>query len=146
MAEFRWDILKYKTMDYVVRYPKDYQEGEKRPILIYLHGAGGRTDTIPELQGNRFFAETVRHADFPFICIAPLCHERSWYDVMETLKGLVRHIAASDYADAERLYLMGSSMGRHCSHLRRRYVLERIRAGQRSHLGIPWRFGRHCLP
>ena len=45
MAEFRWDILKYKTMDYVVRYPKDYQEGEKRPILIYLHGAGGRTDT-----------------------------------------------------------------------------------------------------
>ena len=112
MAEMRWDILKFNgKMDYVVRYPKDYQEGEKRPVLIYLHGAGGRTDTIPELQGNRFFAETVRHADFPFVSIAPLCHERSWYDVMETLKDLVKHIAASDYADPERLYLMGSSMG-----------------------------------
>ena len=40
------EILHHKTLDYVINYPDDYEEGKKFPLLIHLHGAGTRGNDI----------------------------------------------------------------------------------------------------
>ena len=54
---------------------------------------------------------TAEHADFPFVVVAPQCHSETWFDLFETLKRFVTVVQGSEFADSERLYLMGASMG-----------------------------------
>ena len=98
-------------LKYVVRYPKGFAEGNRYPVLLFLHGAGTRGVDTRLLVGNPFFTLTQQHTDFPFISVAPLCSENTWFDLWDELKQLVRHIAALPFADADRLYVMGASMG-----------------------------------
>ena len=98
-------------LKYVVRYPKGFAEGSTYPVLLFLHGAGTRGTDTRLLVGNPFFTLTQQHTDFPFISVAPLCSENTWFDLWDELKQLVRHIAALPFADADRLYVMGASMG-----------------------------------
>ena len=35
-------ILRFKEIDYVIRYPEGFSEEEKYPLLFYIHGAGGQ--------------------------------------------------------------------------------------------------------
>lgn len=96
---------------YIVRYPKDFSENKKYPTIFCLHGAGGRGNDIGLLVTNPFFNETERHEDFPFVMVAPLCSENTWFDLWGELKALVKHIAACPFVDEKRLYMMGASMG-----------------------------------
>ena len=36
------EILRFEKLDYVQRLPVDFNATEKYPLVIYLHGAGGR--------------------------------------------------------------------------------------------------------
>ena len=36
------EILRHKEIDYVIRRPENEAEGVKYPLVIYVHGAGGR--------------------------------------------------------------------------------------------------------
>ena len=101
----------FDGMKYVVRFPSDFSEGEKRPVILLLHGAGTRGDDIRLLESNPYFMATERFADFPFVTVAPLCSADTWFDVFETLKRLVLQILSFGFADPDRLYLMGASMG-----------------------------------
>jgi predicted peptidase len=51
--------------------------------------------------------------DFPFVMVAPVCPEATdtWFDHFPSLKGLIVEVIESDYADPERIYVMGGSMG-----------------------------------
>ena len=101
----------FDGMRYVVRFPSDFSEGAKRPVILFLHGAGTRGDDIRLLENNPYFLIIERFADFPFVTVAPLCEADTWFDVFETLKRLVLHVWHSDFADPDRWYLMGASMG-----------------------------------
>ena len=101
----------FENMQYVIRYPKNHVEGEKYPVLLFLHGAGTRGTDIQLLHNNAFFNLTAEHKDFPFICVAPLCHENTWFDLFQNLKSFVGHILTMPCTDPERLYLIGNSMG-----------------------------------
>ena len=46
---------------------------------------------------------------------APLCSEDCWFDMLETLKEWASVMAAHPFVDAERVYLMGNSMGGYAS-------------------------------
>lgn len=105
------DCLKFENLQYLIRYPADYREGEKYPVLLFLHGAGTRGNDINLLVGNCFFGLTAAHEDFPFVCVAPQCHGETWFDHFETLGRFVKMVSESDFTDPDRLYLMGSSMG-----------------------------------
>jgi len=106
MQELRLGDLKY-----VMTYPNDFL-GEKRyPMLFFLHGAGTRGDDIGKLIENPFFVLTKKHEEFPFICVAPLCSENTWFDMWEQLKALVQEVSQLPYVDADRIYVMGASMG-----------------------------------
>ena len=104
-------FFQFEEMQYLIRFPDGYKIGQKYPVIILLHGAGGRGNDIDILVNNPYFKITDKYSDFPFITIAPQCSENTWFDMFEQLKRLVRKVATEAFTDKERVYLMGASMG-----------------------------------
>ena len=100
----------FEKLDYVCRMPKDFSEGEKYPLVIYLHGAGGRGRDLQIIFEHPFFSDTTRSLEGA-ICVAPQCYEDSWFNIFEQLQAFVAHAAAWDCVDEKRVYLVGASMG-----------------------------------
>ena len=101
----------YEGIEYLITYPYNYKQGAKYPVIIFLHGAGGRGTDIEIIKENPYFKEIAEYPEFPFVSIAPQCSGNSWFDIFERLKKLVIHIAKEEYTDTERIYLVGVSMG-----------------------------------
>lgn len=111
MENMSMEIMYYENVQYMIDYPQDYKKGEKRPVILFLHGAGSRGNDMQLLADNPYFKIPHAAADFPFVTVAPHCCENTWFDMFETLKGLVRKVATESYTDPKRVYLMGASMG-----------------------------------
>ena len=109
------EVKKFEKLTYILKYPKNYEEGKKYPVIIFLHGAGGRGDDIELVRTNPFFNITNKYDDFPFIVTAPQCCTNTWFDAFETLKRLTLSIYDSDFTDKEHFYAMGASMGGYAS-------------------------------
>lgn len=105
------EFFTFEQMQYLIRYPENYKTGEKYPVILFLHGAGTRSNDIKVLAGNSFFRLTAKHESFPFVCVAPLCHSETWFDQFETLKRFVEMVQKAEYTDPDRIYLTGNSMG-----------------------------------
>lgn len=101
----------FETLEYLVNYPASYEEGKRYPVVLFLHGAGTRGEEISRLAGNEFMGMTQRYEEFSFITVAPHCKRGTWFDCFETLKRFTEFVAAADYTDPARLYLVGNSMG-----------------------------------
>jgi len=91
--------------------PEPFDPSVPSPAILFLHGAGTRGNDMEVLKGNAFFQDTARLNEFPFVVIAPLCHENTWFDLWNDVMNLVRHTASLPFVDEKRLYLMGTSMG-----------------------------------
>lgn len=100
---------RFAALRYLVRLPEGFDERKRYPVLFYLHGAGTRNQ-MEMLKTNPLFL-AMEKKSLPFVCIAPLCEENTWFDHFHDLKGLVREIAALPFADPSRVYLTGLSMG-----------------------------------
>ena len=101
----------FGTMQYAVRFPENYTQGEKYPVILFLHGAGTRGEDIDNILTHSFLRRPDKWPDFKFVIVAPQCHENTWFDLFETLKRFSLFIAGQDYADKNRIYLTGNSMG-----------------------------------
>ncbi len=101
----------FEGMQYAVRFPECYTEGEKYPVILFLHGAGTRGEDIANITKHSFLRRPDQWPDFKFIIVAPLCHENTWFDLFERLKRFSRYLADQDFADPGRIYLTGNSMG-----------------------------------
>ena len=101
----------FEGMQYAVRFPENYKVGEQYPLLLFLHGSGTRGEDIDNILTHSFLRRPDKWPDFKFIIVAPLCHENTWFDLFETLKRFALHIANEPYADKNRIYLTGNSMG-----------------------------------
>ena len=101
----------FKDMQYLLAFPEGYVQGEKYPVIIFLHGAGTRGNDIEMLKRNPYFKNVSVHKDFPFVIAAPQCNKNTWFDHFEALKEFALFISTSEFADTERIYLMGASMG-----------------------------------
>lgn len=66
---------------------------------------------MSKLYANPFFQLIETHHDLPFVIVAPLCEENTWFDIWERLKLLTNDIANLPFADRDRIYVMGASMG-----------------------------------
>ena len=95
----------------IIKYPEKISQDEKNPLIIFLHGAGSRGDTTEKLVTNPFFVLTEDQKDLPFVVIAPLCSENTWFDMFEKLQNLITEVEKLSYVDKNRIYLMGASMG-----------------------------------
>ena len=96
---------------YLIRFPQNIAEGQRCPVLFFLHGAGSRGRSMDALRTNPFFQEIENLEEFPFVVVAPLCTENTWFDLWERLMALVKQSAALSWVDENRIYLMGASMG-----------------------------------
>lgn len=105
------DEMRFQNIRFLIRKPKDFSPDKKYPILLFLHGAGTRGNDISLLHTNPFMQITALYDHFPFVTIAPLCEENTWFDVFESLKLFVKNILELPFADDNRVYLMGASMG-----------------------------------
>lgn len=49
------EINQYNQLQYVTQYPDKFRVSQKYPLLIYIHGAGGRGQGIDVLYNGDFF-------------------------------------------------------------------------------------------
>ncbi len=107
------EYKKLSEIEYLIDYPRDYKDGERRPVIILMNGAGTRGCDIDKIIPNSlYFKSTAEFDDFPFITVVPRCPaDRTWFDYFETIKAIVNEVVEADFTDKKRIYLMGVSMG-----------------------------------
>ena len=129
-------IAEGDTLNYRILYPKDFQEDVKYPVLLVLHGAGERGDNNESQLvhgGDLFLQDSVRN-NFPAIVIFPQAPKDDYWAKVEVRRDtipfqfnfmnkqestrslqlvmkLMDSITAEDYADNNRIYVGGLSMG-----------------------------------
>lgn len=107
-----YQVLSCGNLQYILRYPKNFSQEQQWPVLLYLHGSGTRGKAPEAVLETDSFSFTAKHENFPFLMIAPLCPPGStWFQWMPDLKALIEEISALPYADTDRFYGMGASMG-----------------------------------
>ena len=110
--------LEFKGIQYLVYYPKNYQEGNKYPVVFHLHGAGSRGRDFVGFEGSTILG-LLDKGDSPLsdaVCVFPQCYEHSWFDIFNDLLDLVKHIYHSTFTDQKRFNISGISMGGYASY------------------------------
>ena len=100
----------FEELDYVLRMPAEFSNKEKYPLVIYLHGAGGRGRDTDIIYNHPFFSKTEPWLKGA-ISVAPQCYEDSWFSIFEQLQAFVKDVIAWDCVDKSRVYVVGASMG-----------------------------------
>ena len=99
-------------LKYLVSYPECFQENQKYPLVIFLHGVGTCSETTEKLRENSAFLNLqMRQTQRGYILLAPLCRSGTWNEWMPQLIHLVEQTRALPYVDATRVHLTGLSMG-----------------------------------
>ena len=105
------------TLPYRLFIPDNYSPSQKYPLVLALHGEGGRgTDNTSQMQGimAAVWADPVNQADYPCFVVVPQCpFNEVWGDapiagaVIDLVDSLIREFTI----DTNRLYITGHSMG-----------------------------------
>ena len=112
-TKHKWESEHYFNFNYVINLPKDYCEGEKYPLVFFLHGAGERGEDL-DVACRHGYMKYVREegAEYPFLFVAPQCPDgKFWGCYTESLLAFLDHICESLPVDQDRVYLTGLSMG-----------------------------------
>jgi predicted peptidase len=116
---------------YLLFVPRNYKaDGEKWPLLLFLHGLGESSDDDLNLVKTHGPAKIVEsRPDFPFVLISPQCPppkpehpgkpmtQKELLDLVddawdpEQLIQLLDHVSSQLNIDPDRVYLTGLSMG-----------------------------------
>ena len=103
--------------DFLV-FSKNLKGSKKVPLVIYLHGAGGRGNNIEAITGQvaPLWRGIAKNIDDPCIVVAPQCLREargggrgSWE--YEELNEWLNQLKATLPIDLNRIYLTGNSMG-----------------------------------
>ena len=101
------------ALNYILLKPDDIKEGEKLPLIIFLHGAGERGTDLKLLKVHGI-PKYYNNPDFPVrcICVAPQCPQDSFWTILtHELKELTEYIIATEPVDENRVSCTGISMG-----------------------------------
>ena len=101
----------FEHMKYLISWPENFSAENKYPLIIYLHGAGSRSDSTTILRKNAPMFHLTGHQSRGYVLLAPLCSENTWNEQMSTLMALVEQVRQQEYIDIKRVYLTGNSMG-----------------------------------
>jgi len=114
MIELGVDVMDkrvYKNLKYISSYPKEFDSNIKYPLLIHIHGAGGRGKDLNLLKQAGPLFEIENGKELPFIVIAPQCFADTWFEIMEQLLEFIDSMINIKSVDKSRVYLSGVSMG-----------------------------------
>jgi predicted peptidase len=97
-------------MNYLLYQPKNYEEKESWPLLLFLHGAGERGDDLELVKVHGPPKLVSQGKELPFIVVSPQCpSDRHWQAV--ELAALLDEICEKHNVDEDRIYVTGLSMG-----------------------------------
>ncbi|WP_339729457.1 prolyl oligopeptidase family serine peptidase [uncultured Gimesia sp.] len=97
-------------MDYLIYLPKDYDQKEKWPLVLFLHGAGERGDNLDLVTVHGPPKLVKNGKPFPFIVVSPQCPKGQLWQPVE-LTALLDEIEKKYHVDKDRIYVTGLSMG-----------------------------------
>jgi len=90
--------------------PKGYSPNQKFPLVVFLHGAGGRgNDPQGVLKWGRFLTSQGALEDSAVVLI-PQCRKQAYWNPDEVVR-FVEYACHRYRIDRGRIYLMGYSMG-----------------------------------
>ncbi|MEE0927873.1 MAG: prolyl oligopeptidase family serine peptidase [Acutalibacteraceae bacterium] len=101
----------FKGIKYLTSLPEDFKETQKYPLVIFLHGAGTRSDNTELLRANPCFVNLTERQTRGYILVAPLCSVNNWNEIMSELISLTESLVELPFVDKTRVYLTGNSMG-----------------------------------
>ena len=111
-----YEPLDSKEIPCRVMKPIRMDAGQKYPVIVSLHGAGGKgTDNRKQLKvWNKQLAEKPRRTKFPCYVVAPqapgLWNAKHLQQIQKIIQGLPA-------ADMDRIYILGHSMGGHGTYI-----------------------------
>ena len=97
-------------MNYQIYLPDGYQQQEKWPLLLFLHGAGERGDNLDLVTVHGPPKLIKNGKQFPFIVVSPQCPEDQLWQPVE-LTALLNDVEKKYRVDKDRIYVSGLSMG-----------------------------------
>jgi predicted peptidase len=115
-----------KTMPYRLFIPRNYDPRKKYPLLLWLHGGGGRgTDNVKQISGgntsgSHIWTTPANQATYPSFVLAPQCPEDAMWtsidraestDQLKLALELLAAIQKEFSIDVHRIYVAGQSMG-----------------------------------
>lgn len=98
------------TADYLLYLPKDYDQQEKWPLVLFLHGRGESGDNLDLVKTHGLPKLIAAGKEFPFIVVSPQCPKDSWWN-SDILLALLDDVERNYKVDKERIYVTGLSMG-----------------------------------
>ncbi|MEM9478181.1 MAG: dienelactone hydrolase family protein [Verrucomicrobiota bacterium] len=109
--------IKFMNPEYLLASPETDSK-DLLPILIYLHGAGGRGDDIQKIRGQvgPILEGIAKFEKGPCLVVAPQClravpgEENSIWSA-DDLNVFLKHLKATLPIDESRIFLTGNSMG-----------------------------------
>jgi len=110
---FTWKIHRSGELKYLLYLPPDYsekQDGERWPLMLFLHGSGERGSDVQRAAVHGPMSLVKQGTNFPFIIVAPVCPEGEQWE-NEPLLQLLDAIGKKYAVDTNRVYLTGLSMG-----------------------------------
>ena len=103
--------LIHKTIQYNLSRPVGFAPHRKYPLVIYVHGAGGRGHDPANIGYSYMLERYMEDHELAVMVAAPLCEFDNWYMCFTELVDFIRFAATMDNVDPDRVYLMGASMG-----------------------------------
>ncbi len=104
------EVEKYQKLTYTMKLPSKYSEDKKYPVIIFMHGAGTRSDDAEKVRENPFFKLSMPYIN-DCITFAPLCNADTWFDIFEQVLDFCTFVSEHKNTDKNRIYLIGASMG-----------------------------------
>lgn len=102
----------FEELTYLISYPEGFNENEKYPLLVFLHGRAARSATTDKLhQYSSLLHLKARQNQRGYILLAPHCSRGDWNEWMMLLVRLLEKMRKLPYIDETRVYLTGNSMG-----------------------------------
>ena len=96
---------------YLVSLPAGYDVEKKAwPLILFLHGAGERGDSLDLVKTHGPPKLIDEGRDLPFIVVSPQVKTDGWWDSVYLL-ALLDEVESRYAVDPERIYLTGLSMG-----------------------------------
>tara|TARA_R110002111_G_scaffold262875_1_gene342524 strand:+ start:80520 stop:81386 length:867 start_codon:yes stop_codon:yes gene_type:complete len=97
-------------MNYLVYLPEDYEQKEKWPLMLFLHGAGERGEDLDLVTVHGPPKLVKNGKQFPFIVVSPQCPKDQLWQPVE-LTALLNEVEKKYRVDQDRIFVSGLSMG-----------------------------------
>lgn len=95
-----------------ILYRPEHDDGRKKPLILFLHGAGERGDNLDAVTVNGLHIIDDNHLDYNCYIVAPQCpYDDFWAARIESLYSFLTEIINTYNIDKNRISLTGISMG-----------------------------------